>query len=164
MRCLVRGIVVYALLPMLVWVSPAFGVDIVSQLLKDTVATFSDSYDLLYYSLKSALQRDLREQASAMQIERDITTERIEAYLEARGIALRRDSQPITRGDFARIVIERFDLPKGFFTRLLGSPSWYFRDAVRVDLFSESDSSDGTMSTREMLSVFTKAERLSRSR
>lgn len=164
MRCLVRGIVVYALLPMLVWVSPAFGVDIVSQLLKDTVATFSDSYDLLYYSLKSALQRDLREQASAMQIERDITTERIEAYLEARGIALRRDSQPITRGDFARIVIERFDLPKGFFTRLLGSPSWYFRDAVRVGLFSESDSSDGTMSTREMLSVFTKAERLSRSR
>lgn len=159
-----RRVMVYAFFPILAWGNPVFGVDIVSRLLKDTVATFSDSYDLLYYSLKSALQRDLHEQASAVKIEREITNERIEAYLEARGIVLRRDSQPITRGDFARIVIERFDLPKGFFTRLFGSPSWYFRDAVRAGLFAESDASDGTMSTREMLSVFTKAEQLSRSR
>jgi hypothetical protein len=138
--------------------------DVVGRLLKDTVATFSDSYDLLYYSLKSALRRDLREQAQAVQMTREITNERIEAYLEAKGILLRRDSQPITRRDFARILIERFDLPKGFFTRLTGSSGWYFRDAVRAGLFSESDAGEGTMSTREMLSVFTRAEQLSRSR
>jgi hypothetical protein len=141
-----------------------YGADVVSRLLKDTVATFSDSYDLLYYSLKSALQRDLREQAKAVQETRDATNERIEAYLEAKGILLRRDSQPITRRDFARILIERFDLPKGFFTRLTGSSRWYFRDAVRAGLFSETDAAEGTMSTREMLSVFTRAEQLSRSR
>ena len=138
--------------------------DVVGRLLKDTVATFSDSYDLLYYSLKSALRRDLREQAQAAQVTRETTNERIEAYLEAKGILIRRDSQPITRRDFARILIERFDLPKGFFTRLTGSSSWYFRDAVRAGLFSEMDAGEGTMSTREMLSVFTSAEQLSRSR
>jgi hypothetical protein len=138
--------------------------DVVSRLLKDTVATFSDSYDLLYYSLKSALSRDLREQARSVQVTREITSERIEAYLEAKGILVRRDSQPITRKDFARILIERFDLPKGFFTRLTGSSSWYFRDAVRAGLFADTDASDGTMSTREMLSVFTRAEQLSRAR
>ncbi len=138
--------------------------DVVGRLLKDTVATFSDSYDLLYYSLKSALRRDLREQVQSVELTREITNERIQAYLEAKGIVLRRDSQPITRGDFARILIERFDLPKGFFTRLTGSSSWYFRDAVKAGLFSESDAGDGTMSTREMLAVFTRAEQLSRSR
>jgi hypothetical protein len=138
--------------------------DVVSRLLKDTVATFSDSYDLLYYSLKSALSRDLREQARSVQVTREITSERIEAYLEAKGILVRRDSQPITRKDFARILIERFDLPKGFFTRLTGSSRWYFRDAVRAGLFADTDASDGTMSTREMLSVFTRAEQLSRAR
>ncbi|GAB4425249.1 MAG: hypothetical protein OHK0011_06340 [Turneriella sp.] len=144
--------------------SRAAAEDVVGRLLKDTVATFSDSYDLLYYSLKSALRRDLRDQAQAVQMTRETTNERIEAYLEAKGILLRRDSQPITRRDFARILIERFDLPKGFFTRLTGSSGWYFRDAVRAGLFSENDAGEGTMSTREMLSVFTRAEQLSRSR
>lgn len=138
--------------------------DVVGRLLKDTIATFSDSYDLLYYSVKSALRRDLREQAQAVQMAREATNERIEAYLEAKGLLLRRDSQPITRKDFARVLIERFDLPKGFFTRLTGSSGWYYRDAVRAGLFAETDAAEGTMSTREMLSVFTRAEQLSRSR
>lgn len=138
--------------------------DVVGRLLKDTVATFSDSYDLLYYSLKTAVVRDIKEQAQSVQITREVTNERIEAYLESKGIAVRRDSQPITRRDFARILIERFELPKGFFTRITGSSGWYYRDAVRAGLFSANDAGDDTMSTREMLSVFTRAEQLSRQR
>lgn len=146
-------------------VTPRTGAaDVVGRLLTDTVATFSDSYDLVCYSLKAALRRDLYDQAQAVQITREITNERIEAYLGAKGLLLRRDSQPITRKDFARVLIERFDLPRGFITRLTDSAVWYFRDAVRVGLFSAADSGEETMSTREMLSVFTRAEQLSRSR
>jgi hypothetical protein len=138
--------------------------DIVGALLKDSVATFSDSYDLIFYSVRSALKRDLREQSKNIQSETALSNERIEAYLEAKGITSRRDRQPITRSDFARLIFQRFDLPRGFFTKLLGSSSWYYRDAVRAGLFTENDQSDGTMSTREMLSVFTRAEALSRAR
>lgn len=138
--------------------------DVVGSLLKDSIATFSDSYDLIYYSLKSAIASDMRSQKQALAAETAATNERIEAYLEAKGIMARRDRQPITRGDFARLLVERFELPRGIFTRILGTSSWYFRDAVRAGLFSSNDSADGTMSTREMLSVFTRAEALSRAR
>lgn len=140
------------------------GRDVVGSLLKDSVATFSDSYDLIYYSVRSALQKDLHEQNKAVQSEAQLSNERIEAYLESKGIVSRRDRQPITRSDFARMIFQRFDLPRGFFTKLFGTSAWYYRDAVRAGLFSDSDQSDGTMSTREMLSVFTRAEQLSRSR
>lgn len=138
--------------------------DVVGTLLRDSVATFSDSYDLIYYSLRSAVQRDLREQQKGMRDETALTNERIDAYLEAKGIITRRDRQPITRSEFSRLIFQRFDLPRGFFTRLFGTSSWYYRDAVRAGLFSENDASEGTMSTREMLSVFTRAEQLSRAR
>lgn len=143
---------------------PVFSGDIVSGLLKDSVATFSDSYDLIYYSVRSALAREGRQKGEAIQAEIKATNERIEGYLVSRGITLSRDRQPISRADFAKLVIKRFELPKGFFTDLLGGANWYFRDAVRAGLFSETDQSDGTMSTREMLSVFTRAEALSRHR
>ena len=145
-------------------VSPLAAGDVVGTLLKDSVATFSDSYDLIYYSVRSALKRDLREQSKSIEKEAALSNERIDAYLESRGIVTRRDRQPITRSDFARMIFQRFDLPRGFFTRLFGTSSWYYRDAVRAGLFSENDTSEGTMSTREMLSVFTRAEKLSRAR
>ncbi|MBV6493141.1 MAG: hypothetical protein LDLANPLL_01156 [Turneriella sp.] len=138
--------------------------DVVGVLLEDTIATFSDSYDLLVYSLKAAIQRDLREQRQSVREEAKVTNERVEAYLEAKGIFSRRDRQPITRKEFAQLMFQRFDLPRGFFTKLLKTTSWYYRDAVRLGLFNDTDSSDGTMSTREMLSVFIKAEALGRSR
>lgn len=138
--------------------------DVVGGLLKDSVATFSDSYDLIYYSVKSALTNDLREQRNAVRNESQITNERIELYLESRGILNRRDRQPIARKEFAQMIFQRFDLPRGFFTKLFGSSSWFYRDAVRIGLFSDADSPEGTMSTREMLSVFTRAEALSRSK
>ncbi len=136
--------------------------DVVSGLLKDSVATFSDSYDLIFYSVKSALTRDLRAQNLSVGQETAITTERIESYLESRGILNRRDRQPIVRKDFAQMIFQRFNLPRGFFTRLFATSSWYYRDAVRVGLFGDGDPAEGTMSTREMLSVFTRAEELSR--
>lgn len=152
------------LLCVFIAISPLTAGDVVGALLKDSVATFSDSYDLIFYSVRSALKRDLREQSKSVEKEATLTNERIDAYLESRGIATRRDRQPITRSDFARMIFQRFDLPRGFFTKLFGSSSWYYRDAVRAGLFSESDQSDGTMSTREMLSVFTRAEQMSRAR
>lgn len=138
--------------------------DVVGTLLRDSVATFSDSYDLIFYSVRSALQNDIKEQRKSVREEAALSNERIDAYLESKGIITRRDRQPITRSDFARMIFQRFDLPRGFFTRLFGTSSWYYRDAVRAGLFSENDTSDGTMSTREMLSVFTRAEQLSRAR
>jgi hypothetical protein len=144
--------------------SQLMAADVVSTLLKDSIATFSDSYDLIYYSVRSALLRDAREQKYAVKSEFSVTNARIETYLESRGIYSRRDRQPITRKDFARIVFQRFDLPRGFFTKLLGTSSWYYRDAVNAGLFRESDQSDGTMSTKEMLSVFTQAEAQSRTK
>lgn len=144
--------------------APASATDVVGGLLKDSVATFSDSYDLIYYSLRSALAREAREQKKSVQAEAAMTDARILKYLLDKGIMAKRDQQPISRADFARIIIQRFDLPRGFFTKLLDSPSWYFRDAVRAGLFAESDQADGTMSTREMLSVFTRAESISRAR
>lgn len=138
--------------------------DVVGTLLKDAVATFSDSYDLIIYSLRSAVERDLRAQKQSVLDETAATNERIEIYLESKGILSRRDRQPITRGDFSRIVFQRFNLPRGFFTKLFETTSWYFRDAVRLGLFSEDATAEDTMSTREMLSVFTRAETLSRSR
>lgn len=139
-------------------------VDIVGTLLKDTVATFSDSYDLIYYSVKSALVRDLREQKNSVENTSTVTNERIESYLESRGISPKRDRQPIQRKDFARLVMKRFDLPLSFFTRMIGSSNWYYRDAVRAGLFSDTDRGDETMSTRELLSVLSRAESLSRAR
>lgn len=144
------------------FVSTVSAGDVVSKLLKDSVATFSDSYELVVYSLKNALRRDIREQKQAIATEAAVSTERIELYLETHGISLRRDRQPITRKDFAQLVIRRFDLPRSFFTRLFQSSSWYYRDAVRAGLFATSDAGESTMSTREMLSVFTHAESLSR--
>ena len=153
----------YALLLILAAQTPLFAADVVGGLLKDSVATFSDSYDLIFYSVKSALARDLRAQQLSLRQETAVTNERIESYLESRGILNRRDRQPIARRDFAQMVIQRFDLPRGFFTKLFGSASWYYRDAVRAGLFSDADQPESTMSTREMLSVFTRAEALSRS-
>jgi len=140
------------------------GADVVSTLLKDSVATFSDSYDLIYYSVKNTLAREAKSKSESIQAEFRTTNERIEEYLLRRGVALNRDQQPITRADFAKLVIKRFELPRSFFTGLFGSASWYFRDAIKAGLFAEADQSDGTMSTREMLSVFTKAEAASRKR
>lgn len=153
----------YAILLIFGGLTQLAAADIVGGLLKDSVATFSDSYDLIFYSVKSALARDLRAQNLSVRHESAITNERIESYLESRGILNRRDRQPIARRDFAQMIFQRFDLPRGFFTRLFGSATWYYRDAVRIGLFSHSDQSEGTMSTREMLSVFTRAEELSRS-
>lgn len=153
----------YAVLLTMSSLSPLVAADIVGGLLKDSVATFSDSYDLIFYSVKSALARDLREQRKAVRQESAVTNERIETYLESRGILNRRDRQPIARKDFAQMIFQRFDLPRGFFTKLFASPAWYYRDAVRAGLFNDSDQPEGTMSTREMLSVFTRAEELSRS-
>ena len=152
-----------ALFLILLLQAPLVAGDVVGGLLKDSVATFSDSYDLIFYSVKSALARDLRAQQLSVKQETAVTNERIESYLETRGILNRRDRQPIARRDFAQMVIQRFDLPRGFFTKLFGSASWYYRDAVRVGLFNDTDQPEGTMSTREMLSVFTRAEALSRS-
>ncbi len=139
-------------------------VDIVGTLLKDTVATFSDSYDLIYYSVKSALVNDLRAQKASVENTAAVTNERIESYLESRGITAKRDRQPIQRKDFARLLMQRFDLPLSFFTKVFGTSAWYYRDAVRAGLFDQSERGDETMSTREMLSVFSRAESLSRSR
>jgi hypothetical protein len=152
---------------LLFWLTAPAGlsaVDVVGALLKDTVATFSDSYDLIYYSVKSALVRDLKAQKSTMQETASVTNERIESYLESRGISVRRDRQPIQRKEFARLLMQRFDLPLSAFTRLFGTSGWYYRDAVRSGLFSEDERGDETMSTREMLSVFSRAEELSRSK
>ncbi len=142
--------------------TPVAAVDIVGTLLKDTVATFSDSYDLIYYSVKSALIRDLKAQKATLSDTTAVTNERIETYLESRGISVRRDRQPIQRKEFARLIMQRFELPLGVFTKVLGTSGWYYRDAVRAGLFSENDAGDETMSTREMLSVFSRAEELSR--
>lgn len=152
----------YAIILVLTVTASLSSADVVSGLLKDSVATFSDSYDLIFYSVKSALSRDLREQHKSVRQESSVTNERIESYLESRGILNRRDRQPIVRRDFAQLVFQRFDLPRGFFTKLFGSANWYYRDAVQAGLFSNSDQAEGTMSTREMLSVFTRAEELSR--
>lgn len=151
----------------LLWLSAAAklaAVDVVGALLKDTVATFSDSYDLIYYSVKSALSRDLKAQKASVNETAAVTNERIESYLESRGIAVKRDRQPIQRKDFARLLMQRFDLPLSAFTRLFGTAGWYYRDAVRAGLFTEGEQGDETMSTREMLSVFSRAEALSRTR
>lgn len=146
----------------LIAVRPAPAIDVVGTLLKDTVATFSDSYDLIYYSVKSALVRDLKAQKATINETTAVTNERIETYLESRGITVRRDRQPIQRKDFARMVMQRFELPLGVFTKIFGTSGWYYRDAVRAGLFSENEAGDETMSTREMLSVFSRAESLSR--
>ncbi|AFM14541.1 hypothetical protein [Turneriella parva] len=146
----------------LIAVRPAPANDVVGTLLKDTVATFSDSYDLIYYSVKSALVRDLKAQKATINETTAVTNERIETYLESRGITVRRDRQPIQRKEFARLVMQRFELPLGVFTKVFGTAGWYYRDAVRAGLFSENEAGDETMSTREMLSVFSRAESLSR--
>ncbi|MCX7631885.1 MAG: hypothetical protein N2Z22_00980 [Turneriella sp.] len=138
--------------------------DIVRRLLSDSIATFSDAYDLVYYSLAGSFRQDLAEQAKHIILTQEVAAEKVQQFLSARGILLRRDGQPITRKEFAKILIERFDLPKGLFTRLLGSTSWYFRDAVRLGLFATGDKAEETMSTREMLAVFYRAEALHRGR
>jgi hypothetical protein len=160
---MVKALRQYAILVIFSGLTQLGAADIVGGLLKDSVATFSDSYDLIFYSVKSALARDLRAQNLSVRQESAITNERIESYLESRGILNRRDRQPIARRDFAQMIFQRFDLPRGFFTKLFGSSAWYYRDAVRIGLFNDGDQAEGTMSTREMLSVFTRAEELSRS-
>ena len=137
--------------------------DIIRKLMKDSVATFSDAYDLLTYSLKAIpphlKQKTFNEQNDLQRSEQAT----IETYLSLRGIQ-NRENQPITRAEFAKTILKRYDLKTGFFTKLFGTPSLYFDDAVHLGIFTPEERGSDPLTTRELLNAFNRAESISRRR
>lgn len=120
----------------------------------DSVATVSDAAELMYYSALS-LFKNQKENNPNYTEQREM-----ELWLKERGIQIEAKNQPIRRGTLARALIERFQLAKSFFTQIFGFESLYYKDAVRLGLFSEDLPSEATLTTRELLQAYLKAESL----
>ncbi|MCB1200318.1 MAG: hypothetical protein KDK41_06705 [Leptospiraceae bacterium] len=157
MRRLTAGFIMIAV----AGTGPVFGKDIFSELMRDSVATFSDAGRLLYYSVVSVARGkdDKKEQAKAEQNE-EVTPNKIEDVLGQKGIQISLQNQPIKRKEFAKSVMQVFSLETSFLTSLIGSSDLYFSDAVKLGLFSKNTSGEENLSTRELLQIYMKAESL----
>lgn len=140
----------------LVCISPIFAGNIVSELMKDSVATFSDATRLMYYSFFPP--KSMRGQAQDKQVD----LEEAKRFLESQGIQLDTKASPIKRERFAKTLIERFKLEKSMLTSLTSAERLYFQDAIRHGIFSNESRPEETLSTREMLSAYKRASALSK--
>lgn len=129
--------------------------DIVSEFMKGKVATFMDAASLLYYSFQSvASQKKDKENKKS--------PEEIRKFLKEKGIQVSLDSRPITRKEFAKTLIERFNLETSYLTDIFGGLDNYFQDAVNLGIFEKNDRGNENLTTKELLSAYLRAEKLSR--
>lgn len=140
--------------------------DLIKELMKDSIATFHDAGRLLYYSVVSITHADTSKKPvkklkkkKKVDLEK-ISPEEMKNELKKRGIEIPLDNVPIKRKEFARTVVKAFYLSKSFLTSLIGTDDMYFQDAVSLGLFPRESSGDENLGTREMLSVYLKADSL----
>ncbi|MDH5719799.1 MAG: hypothetical protein OEZ13_04165 [Spirochaetia bacterium] len=138
--------------------------DFLSDLMKEGVATFLDTAKLIYYSFNpvdyvnnSDSNKDNEENSNNQEPNEDD----LKKFLEEKGIPLPTDEQPITRKQTAKTMMIRFDLPISLLTRIFGTENMYFSDATKLGLFSSGVYGDENMTTRELLSIFLRAEKIS---
>ncbi|GEM_PF-2784070 len=137
--------------------------DIVSEFMKGKVATFMDAASLLYYSFQGATSKDKKNQKNNPREDaRKHSPEEIKRFLQNKGVAVSLDSRPITRKEFAKTLIDRFNLKTSYLTDIFGGLDSYFEDAVDLGIFSEADSGNENLTTRELLSAYLKAEKMSK--
>lgn len=158
-----RGKLCIALLALSV-VAPVSARDVISSLLKDSVATLSDAADLIYYSFKSIGSGSGKEVADLKKSEEGQSPENVTRYLQEKGINLPKDNQPISRQQFAKILIQRYGFKTSFKTTIFGRASDYFHDAVRLGIFSTSSLGHESLSTRELVNAFLRADAIGRKR
>jgi hypothetical protein len=148
---MVRVICLFAFLS-----TPVLAGNIVTELMTDSVATFSDATKLMYFSFfpPESQKKSLKNE--------NIDINEAHKFLESQGIALNKDSKPILRENFARTLIERFELEKSVFTKVTRADRFYFQDAISLGIFAKESRPDETLSTRELLSAYQRASTLSR--
>lgn len=134
--------------------------DIISSLMKESVATLSDAADLIYYSFKSIGSPSKQKDPVVSEINE--SPENITKFLQEKGIDLPSDNQPITRQELAKILIKRFNLKTSLKTDIFGAAGDYFRDAVRLGIFTDNGTGNESLSTRELLNAFLRADSLGR--
>ena len=135
--------------------TPTYAGNIMTELMTDSVATFSDATKLMYFSFfppKNQKQNLKNESIDINEAHR---------FLESQGIALNKESTPILRENFARTLIERFKLEKSVFTKVTGADRFYFQDAISHGIFAKESRPDETLSTRELVSAYQRASTLS---
>ncbi len=130
--------------------------DIFSELMRDSVATFSDASELMYYSVKALVVRQKKADDKLTAAEQ----QEAQRLLAEKGILLENKNQPIHRSAFARTLIQRFNLSTSFMTDLFRADVLYYRDALRLGLFDDNLPADATLTTRELLRAYLKAESL----
>ncbi len=138
--------------------------DIISGLMKDSVATFFDAATLIYYSFRSNNKKPAAQKQQPAPPAEKAQPEQIKKYLRAKGLNLSFDSRPISRQSFAKTLIKRFKLDTSLSTDLLGWDSLYFSDAQSLGIFNQGEKGTGILSTRSMLKAFFKAKKASRVR
>ena len=144
-------------------VSSVSSKDLLSGIFGNAVATLGDAAELLYNSfhLKKMAQNkkrqdDLKKGNKHYQKENSIG---LKEYLKKSNI---NTSQPISKQDFAKLLFERFaNLPVSFLTATLKFNSLYFKDAQKLNIFKSNDVGKETLTKREMLAAFLKADQLS---
>ena len=138
--------------------------DILTRIFSNTVATFGDAVELLYNSfhLKRIAQNKKRQEElrkkneQAWQQRSELTS--LNRYLKKNKINI---SQPISKQDFAMLLFERFTmLPVSFLSKTLQFNSLYFRDAKKLNIFKSTDLPEETLTVKEMVNAFLKANQL----
>lgn len=133
--------------------------DLVSEFMKGKVATFMDAASLLYYSFQSVTNKK-----DNTKKENKKSPEEIKKFLKHKGIDVSLDSRPITRKEFAKTLIKRFNLETSYVTDIFGGLDNYFEDAVDLGIFERNHRGNENLTTKELFSAYMKAEKISRRR
>lgn len=139
--------------------TPVMGQDIISNLMQDSLATFSEARRLIYYSFLPATKSE-----DSQKKQKNVSEQEINDFLWKQGIEMPSTNRPIRKDEFAKAVIQRYHLKTGWLTRVTRQPRHYFDDARRLGLFNTLENPDETMTTQELLNVYLKAQKMSHQR
>jgi len=147
--------------------------DIIAELMQGTVATVADAARLLYYSFnpftnnasngkKNIKNREKLNSQVQKLLSSNVSQQELSRFLKKRGIEIVVSNQAITRAQFAKTIMRRFELDKSFMTSVLGWESLYYSDAQQLGIFPSNRDGAENISTKSLLKAFLVAEMLSR--
>ncbi|MDH5718209.1 MAG: hypothetical protein OEZ22_11320 [Spirochaetia bacterium] len=141
--------------------------DVFTDLMKESVATFWDAAKLIYHSfnpieyIKNREFEKERENNLSENQKNNLSVDEVKKYLLEQGFEIPTDNQPITRKQFAKTLLTRFELPTSLFTDIFGTDNMYFSDAIKLGIFSSNLNGNESITTRELLQSFIRAENIS---
>ena len=139
--------------------------DLLSGFFKNTVATFEDAAELLYNSLNTTRlaenkkkQAEFKKRIAVSKHQEEKALKSLHKYLKENKI---NSSQPILKEDFAKLLFKRFEkLPVSFLTKTLQFSVLYFKDAQTLHIFKKAEAPTETLTIKEMVNAFLKADQL----